>query len=143
MSSSFRSASTTALLTASLFVVSTYLVSARAAASLGSLLAGTSVARRAFAHQFALGFRASNRLLAFPVAFSRFAHRSADGVGGLALSAAVGGGADSLALGAILLLAQILRATHVALRLVAVNLALGALSLMRGRTVEGEQREKG
>jgi len=46
------------------------------------------------------------------------------------LSTAVSRGADSLALGAILLLAQVLGATHIALWLIAVNLALGALSLL-------------
>jgi len=46
------------------------------------------------------------------------------------LSTAVTRRADSLALGAVLLLAQVLGATNIALRLVAVDLALSTLSLL-------------
>jgi len=46
------------------------------------------------------------------------------------LSTAVSRGADSLALGAILLLAQVLGATNITLGLVAVDLALSTLSLL-------------
>jgi len=46
------------------------------------------------------------------------------------LSTAVSRRADSLALGAVLLLAQVLGATNIALRLVAVDLALSTLSLL-------------
>jgi len=106
------------------------LISAVAAASLGARLTSTGIAGRALAHELALGLGASDGLLALPVALGGFAHRRAHGVGSLALSTAVGRRADGLALGAVLLLAQVLRAAHVALRLVAVDLALGALSLL-------------
>jgi len=106
------------------------LVSAVAAAGLGARLTSTSVASRTLADELALGLGASDGLLALPVALGGLAHGSAHGVGGLALSAAVSRRADSLALGAILLLAEILGATHIALGLVAVNLALGALGLL-------------
>jgi len=106
------------------------LISARAASCLHAILACTCVACRSLAHQLAVGLGAGDGLLALPVAFGRFAHGSADGVRGLALGAAVGRRADSLALRAILLLAQILGATNIALRLVAVNLALSAFSLL-------------
>jgi len=46
------------------------------------------------------------------------------------LSTAVSRRADSLALGAVLLLAQVLGATNIALWLIAVNLALSTLSLL-------------
>jgi len=104
-------------------------IGARAAASLGSALTGTSVAGRALADKLALRLRASDGLLALPVALSGLAHRGANSVGGPALSAAVGGRANSLALRAILLLAKILRATDVALGLIAVDLALSTFSL--------------
>jgi len=106
------------------------LVSARAAAGLGARLARAGVARGALAHELALGLGASDGLLALPVALGGLAHRGAHSVGSIALGAAVGRGAHSLALGAVLLLAQVLRAANVALRLVAVDLALGALSLL-------------
>lgn len=115
------------------------LVGARAAAALGASLAGAGVAGGALAHELALGLGAGDGLLALPVALGGLAHGGAHGVGGLALSAAVGGGADGLALGAVLLLAQVLGAAHVALRLVAVNLALGALSLAARRRKEEER----
>jgi len=105
------------------------LVGARAAASLSSFLAGANIASRALADKLALRLGAGDGLLALPVALGGLAHRGADSVGGLALGAAVSRGADGLALGAVLLLAQILRAADVALRLVAVDLALGALGL--------------
>jgi len=104
-------------------------ISAVAAASLCSVLAGTSVASRALADEFALRLRAGDWLLALPVALGSLAHRGADSVGCFALSTAVGRRADSFALRAILLLAQILRAADVALRLVAMDLALSAFSL--------------
>jgi hypothetical protein len=46
------------------------------------------------------------------------------------LSTAVGGSANGLALGAVVLLAEVLGATHVTLGLVTVNLAFGTLSLL-------------
>jgi hypothetical protein len=87
-------------------------------------------ARGLLANEFALGTRAESRLLALPVALGLFAHGSADGVGGSASSAALSGSADSLALGAVSGFAQILRATNVALRLIAVNLAGSAGGLL-------------
>jgi hypothetical protein len=104
-------------------------VGASAAARLGAVLAGTSVAGRTLADKLALRLGASDGLLALPVALGGLAHRSANSVGCLALGAAVGRRADSLALGAILLLAEILRAADVALGLVAVDLALSTLGL--------------
>jgi len=106
------------------------LISAIAATSLGTSLTSTGIASRTFAHEFALRLGASDGLLALPVALGGFAHRSTNSVGGFALSTAVSWGANSFALGAILLLAEILRATNIALRLVAVNLALSTLSLL-------------
>jgi len=82
------------------------------------------------AHEFALGTRAQSGLLALPVALGLFAHGGADGVGSSAGSTALSGSADSLALGAVSGLAEILRATHIALWLVAVNLARSARGLL-------------
>jgi len=87
-------------------------------------------ARGLLAHELALGTRAQSGLLALPVALGLFAHGSAHGVGGSASSAALSGSADSLALGAVSGLAQILGAAHVALRLIAVNLAGSAGGLL-------------
>jgi len=81
------------------------LVSAVAAASLGTSLTSTSITSRTFANEFALGLRAGNGLLALPVTLGGFAHRSTHGIGSFALSTAVSRGANSFALGAILLLA--------------------------------------
>jgi len=106
------------------------LVSAIAAASLGTSLTSTGIASRTFADELALRLRTSDRLLALPVALGGFAHRSADSVGGFALGTAVSRRANSFTLGAILLLAQILRTTHIALRLVAMDFALRTLSLL-------------
>jgi len=106
------------------------LVGAVAAAGLGASLTSTSITSRALAHELALGLGAGDGLLALPVALGGLAHGGAHSVGGFALSTAVGRRADGLALGAILLLAQVLGASDVALRLVAVDLALGALSLL-------------
>jgi hypothetical protein len=89
--------------------------------SLLSRLLGS--AGRLLAHQLALRTRAHSWLLALPVALSLFAHRGAvslrSGTSGTALSRS----AYSFALGAISGLAEILRATNIALRLVTVNLA--------------------
>jgi len=87
-------------------------------------------ARGLLAHQLALGSRAQSGLLALPVALGLLAHGRAHGVGRSARSAALGRGAHGLALGAVGGLAQILRAAHVALGLVAVDLAGGARSLL-------------
>jgi len=106
------------------------LVSARAALSLTTTTTLLGLACRAFANKLALGFGASDRLLALPVAFSGLAHRSAHSIRSLALSTAVSRRADSLAFGAILLLAQIFGATNIALRLVTVDLAGSAGSLL-------------
>jgi len=105
------------------------LVSARAATTLGTILTSTSITCWAFAHQFALWLRAGDGLLALPVALGGFAHRSTNGVRSFALSAAVSWGANSFTLRAILLFAQILRASNVALWFIAVDLALSAFSL--------------
>jgi len=95
--------------------------------SLGRLLVS---AGWLLADELALGARAESRLLALPVALSLLAHRSAGGLRSSAGSAALGRGADSLALGAVVGLAEILRATNIALRLVTVDLAGSAWSLL-------------
>jgi len=76
--------------------------------------------------QFALWLGARRWLLAFPVALGLFAHRRADRLRGDARRTAVRWRANGFALRAIVLLAHVLRATNVALRLVAVNSALSA-----------------
>jgi len=82
-----------------------------------------------FALQFALGLRAQRGLLALPIALGLFAHWRADGIGRDAGCVANSRTAHSLALGARILLAHLLRATNSALRLLAVDSALGARSL--------------
>jgi len=91
---------------------------------------GTSSALRSIADELALGAGAESGLLALPVALGVLAHGSADGVGGNARGTALSGSADSLALRAVSLGAEILGAADVALRLVAVDLALGAGGLL-------------
>jgi len=98
-----------------------------ACSALGGLLVSASWL---LAHELALGARAESRLLALPVALGLLAHGGADSVGCSACSAALGRSAHGLALGAIIRLAQILGATNIALRLVAVNLAGSARSLL-------------
>jgi len=75
------------------------------------------------AHELTLRSWAQSRLLALPVALGLLAHGSARCLGCRARSSALGRSAHSLALGAVLSLAQILRAADIALRLIAVNLA--------------------
>jgi len=82
------------------------------------------------AHQLALGARAESRLLALPVALGLLAHGRADGIGSSTSSTALSRGADSLTLGAVVRLAQILRAADIALGLVAMNLARSARGLL-------------
>jgi len=84
---------------------------------------------RLVAHEFALWTRAQVWLFAFPIAFSLFAHGSADWFRSNARSTAVSRGANSFALGAVVLFAHILGAANVALGLVAVNLAASTGSL--------------
>jgi len=102
---------------------------ARAAGTLGLWRRLLGLARRLLALQFALWLRARGRLLAFPVAFGGLAHRRAHWLRGDAAGTAVGRRAYRLALGAVVLLAHVLRAANVALRLVAVHSAFGAGSL--------------
>jgi len=106
------------------------LVRAVTAAWLSAGLLSLGITCRALTHELTLRLGAGDWLLALPVTLGCLTHWGTDGVGCLTLSAAVGWGADSLTLGAILLLTQILRATNVTLRLVTVNLALGTLSLL-------------
>jgi len=106
------------------------LVSAIAAATLVASLTSTSITGRSLADKLALGLGASDGLLALPVALGGLTHGGADRLGSLALSAAVGRRANSLALGAVLLLAQILGASDVALGFIAMNLALGTLGFL-------------
>jgi len=82
------------------------------------------------ADELALGAGAESGLLALPVALGLLAHRGALGLGGSAGSTALSRSADSLALGAVSRLAEILGATNVALRLVAVDLACSARGLL-------------
>jgi len=82
------------------------------------------------AHELALRARAEGRLLALPVALGLLAHRGAHSVRGSASSAALGRSANGLALRAVSGLAEILRATNVALRLVAMDLASSARGLL-------------
>jgi len=105
------------------------LVSAIAATSLVTSLTGSGVTGGSLAHELTLGLRAGDGLLALPVTLSGLTHRSTDSIGSLTLSSAVSRRAYSLTLGAVLLLTEVLRAANIALGLVAVNLALGTLSL--------------
>jgi hypothetical protein len=93
-------------------------------------LTSAGIASRSLADQLTFRFRASDWLLALPVAFSGLTHWGADSLRGFTLSAAVGWGADSLTLGAILLLTQILGASNIALWFIAVNLAFRTFSLL-------------
>jgi len=101
-----------------------------AVALLGRLLGGLGLAGRLVALELALGAGAGGGLLALPVALGLLAHGGADGLRGDARGAAVGGRADGLALGAVLRLAHLLGAAHVALGLVAVHLAASASGLL-------------
>jgi hypothetical protein len=106
-------------------------VRASAARKVGVVLLRLLVsAGRLLAHQFALGTRAQSRLLALPVALGLLAHRSADGLRSGTSSTALSRSANSLALGAISCFAQVLGASHVALRLIAVDLASSARGLL-------------
>jgi len=107
------------------------LLSALAASSGDVLLGGfLSSACRLLAHQLALGAGAQSGLLALPLALGLLAHGSADSVGSGTGGTALSRSAHSLALRAVSLLAHVLRAAHVALRLVTVNLAGSAGSLL-------------
>jgi len=104
-----------------------------ATAALASLLAlgrGLSLASSLGALQLALGLGAGGRLAALPVALGLLAHGGAHRLGGDAGGTAVSRGAHGLALRAVLRLTQILRAAHIALGLVAVDLALSARGLL-------------
>jgi len=81
------------------------------------------------AHKLALGLGAQSGLLALPVALGLFAHRGADRLRRNTSCVALGRSAYSLTLGAIILLTHVLRATNVALGLLAVNCALSARGL--------------
>jgi len=97
-----------------------------ALAAVAALLILLDLARGALgllAHELALGARAQSRLLALPVALGLLAHGRAQRRWVSAASSALGWRAHRLALGAVLGLADVLRAAHVALRLVAMNLA--------------------
>jgi len=101
------------------------------AASLGDSGVGLLVgAGGLLAHKLALGTGAQGGLLALPLALGILAHRSADSVGSSTSSTALSGSADSLALGAVLLLAHILGATNITLGLVTVYLAGSARGLL-------------
>jgi len=80
--------------------------------------------------QLALGARARRRLGAAPVALSLLAQRGAVGLRSNARRPALGRRANSLTLGALVLLTHVLRATDRALRLLAVHRALGAGRLL-------------
>jgi hypothetical protein len=97
---------------------------------LGSLLGLLVSTSGLLADEFALRTRAESRLLALPVALGLFAHGSAHSVGSGTSSTALSRSTDSLALGAISGFAEVLGATNIALRLVAVDLARSAGSLL-------------
>jgi len=101
------------------------------AASLGDSGVGLLVSTGGLlADELTLRTRAQGRLLALPLALGILAHRSALSVRSGTGSTALSRSADSLALGAIFLLAHVLRATNIALRLVTVDLAGSAGSLL-------------
>jgi len=82
------------------------------------------------AHQLALGAGAQGGLLALPIALGLLTHRGAHGIGCSTSSTALGRGTHGFALGAIVGFAQVLGATNIALRLVAMNLAGGTRGLL-------------
>jgi len=92
-------------------------------------LTSSSITSWALTDELTLGLGAGDGLLALPVTLGGLAHRSTDSSRSLTLSSAVSRRADSLALGAVLLLTEVLGAANIALGLVTVNLALGTLSL--------------
>jgi len=91
------------------------------------LLVSTS---RLLTHELTLGARAEGRLLTLPVALGLFAHGGTHGVRSGTGSTTLSGSADSLTLGAVSLLAHVLGASHVTLRLVTVNLTSSTRSLL-------------
>jgi len=93
--------------------------------------------RGLLADESTLRFRAVRRTVALPVAHRLFAHRFADRLGVAALRVAQGILTDCVALRAAALLAVLDRAAHLALRLVALDLALGAAKLLASRRALG------
>ena len=91
---------------------------------------GLVLASGLLADKLALGARAHEGLAALPVAVGSLAKRSALGLGSNAGSVADGRRANSLALGAVVLLAERLGATNRASGLLAVHIALGARKLL-------------
>ena len=98
---------------------------------------GLVLASGLLADELALGAGAHQRLAALPVAVGGLAERSALGLGGDASSVADRGRADGLALGAVILLAQVLGASDAASGLLAVDVALGAREL-NGRNISAQ-----
>jgi len=82
------------------------------------------------ADELALGAWAQSWLLALPVTLGLLTHRSAESVRSSASSTALSWGTDSLTLRAVSGLTHILGATDIALRLVTVDLAGSAWSLL-------------
>jgi len=82
------------------------------------------------ADQLTFGFRAKCGLLALPITLRLLTHRSAHWLRGDTSCVALSGGAHCLTLWTVILLAHILRATNVALGLLAVYSALSARSLL-------------
>jgi hypothetical protein len=87
------------------------------------------IASGLLANEFTLRTRAGGGLSARPRAFGFFAQRSAVGFRGNAGGVAFSRGANSFALGAVILFTHIFRATDRAFGLLAVDSALGALGL--------------
>jgi len=87
--------------------------------------------------ELALGALAVGRLDTLVVAFEFLANRRAFGFGGSAGSVALSRGANGLALGAILLLTIVLRATNGANGAFAMNHTLGTLSLFASHLTLG------
>jgi len=107
------------------------------AASSGLLLA-----RRLLALQLALGLGTVSGLDALVVAFEFLAHRAALGLWSRAGGVALSRRANSLALGAVLLLAEILGATNRAHRAFAVHSALGAGGLLASHLALGTSADR-
>jgi len=95
------------------------------------------LASRLLALELALGTLAVGRLHALVVAFEFLANRRAFGFRSSASSVALSGSTDGFTLGAILLFAEIFRATNRADRAFAMDHALGTLSLFASHLTLG------
>jgi len=115
-------------------------VGARARAARSLLICN--VALGLLALEFALRTRARGGFRAAPVALRLFAERRAVGLRGNARRPAFSRSADSLTLGALVLLAHVLGAANRALRLLAVHRALRAGRLLALHLTFGAERRR-